>query len=383
MSTAVLHVPPRDGDVPDPVREVKRVLAGMSTVRHAYQPIVSLRTGQVVGYEALARFGSGQRSPLGFFSAADELGRRTELEAHLLQLALTAVMPSGCFLAVNICPVLLTSDAIWSLLRAHGRLDGIVIELTEHSPVDHLPPLRRRVDQLRERGARIALDDVGAGWSGLAQMAALRPDIVKLDKSLVKGLADDEVKLALAELMAGFVDRIGSQLLAEGVEQPRELDALSELGMDLAQGWLLGRPQFRPGGLSSASELALAEAPVIVPARPSRTVGALQDTLVAQVRHPAAVGFLPGGLPRYAVVVDDVRRPVAVWVANPNPGSPSGWTHPVTCVTPATSLASALTVALARPDMTRHDPLVVLASDGSVTGMLPMDALLSASALLT
>ena len=378
MSTAALSLSAADGRALDPAREVKMVLAGMSVARHAYQPIVDLHVGTVVGYEALARFGSGQRSPQAFFAAADQLGRRPDLEAHLLERALGAAagLPAGCFLAVNVGPDLLASDPVWSVLRRHGALEGIVLELTEHSPVDNLIALRRRVDQLREQGALLALDDVGAGWSGLAQMTALRPDIVKLDKSIIRGLADDEVKLALVELMAGFADRIGSRLLAEGVEQPQELQALSRLGMGLGQGWLLGRPQFRPAGLACGAVEMLAAVRQAQPRTGPATVGLVQDRTVAQVTHPAALGFLPMGLPAHAVLVDAARRPTGLWVTNGHPGAPSGWAHEATCIPTSTRLDAALTVALARPGLTRNDPLVVVGADGRATGVLALAVLL-------
>jgi EAL domain-containing protein (putative c-di-GMP-specific phosphodiesterase class I) len=256
LSSAAVPLQRRDDPDP-PLRaelEVKRVLAGMATTRLVFQPVVDLTRAEVVGYEALARYGEpGLRAPGPYLAAAERSGRGLELEAHLLGQALAAreTVPPGCFLAVNVSPERLANPVVAALLRSAGDLTGLVLELTEHEPVDNLPSLRRRIDLLRGRGALLALDDAGAGWSGLRQVAALHPDIVKLDRSLVSEVDRDEVKQGLVELVGQFVSRLGSRLLVEGVEQPGELDAVHRLGVPLAQGWLLGRPSLRWSSLPS------------------------------------------------------------------------------------------------------------------------------------
>ena len=179
--------------------------------------------------------------------AADRLGYGAQLEAVVVArcLALRDDLPPDCFLTVNVSPHLLTEPALADLLLGAGDLHPLVLELTEHVPIDNLPALRRRMDVLRARGVLLALDDVGSGWSGLRQVAELQPDMVKLDRSLVSDVDEDEVKQGLMELVGQFVARLGSRLLAEGVERPGELDAINRLGVPLAQGWLLGRPSLR------------------------------------------------------------------------------------------------------------------------------------------
>src|SRR4051794_34150635 len=296
--------------------EVKRVLAGMASARLVYQPVIDLDRGEVAGYEALARFGdTGLRAPGPYLAAAERAGRGAELEAHLLGLALAArdTVPAGCFLAVTLPPARLTSPVVAALLRAAGDLSGLVLELTEHVPVDNLTALRRRIDGLRERGALLALDDTGAGWSGLRQVAELRPDIVKLDRSLVTDVDKDEVKQGLVELVGQFVSRLGSRLLVEGVERFGELDAVNRLGVPLAQGWLLGRPSLRwselPPGVAAAITLRNAH----TDSRPQ--IGNQVDRTAPCVRHVATVGFLPGE-PADVVVVDARSRPQRLWVRN-------------------------------------------------------------------
>ncbi|MGB8650874.1 MAG: EAL domain-containing protein [Mycobacteriales bacterium] len=374
MSVLALDVG-RTDDVVQPALEVKKVLAGMAAVRFAYQPIVDLDSGAVVGYEALARFGTTLRSPVPYLAAADELGRRDELEALLLQQAIAerAQLPPHCFVAVNVTPGLLSSPAVWSALRGVPDLEGVVLELTEHSPVDNMAGLRRRVDALRECGALLALDDVGAGWSGLQQIAALRPDVVKLDRALVHGVHGDEVKHALAELLRDFTVKVGGRLLAEGIEREVDLELLASLGVHLAQGWLLGRPRLSWRDVPESTAQLLARPQV----RQANDLSALVRE-VPVVTRPAALGFLPDGLPDHALLVDGERRVEAVWVRNLEQSGPSGWSRTPTVVTLGSDRAEVLRLAMARPGAARFDPLVVVDAEERVLGLVHLSDLVMA-----
>lgn len=163
-------------------------LSGALAPRIVVQPIVDLDSRTTYGHEVLARFGERlTQSPAAWFAAAQTRRESDRLQAHVLRAALLLVnrLKDSEFLAVNIGPDVLISPRLRKVLAEHGPLDGIVVELTEHVHVDDLTSLRAACDQLRALGARIALDDVGAGWSGLAQIAALEPDILKIDRSLI------------------------------------------------------------------------------------------------------------------------------------------------------------------------------------------------------
>ncbi|MDT7544344.1 MAG: hypothetical protein QOE99_454 [Actinomycetota bacterium] len=359
--------------------EVKRVLAGMSAARIVFQPVVDLSLGSVCGYEALARFGgAGLRTPGPYLAAAERAGRGAELEIHLLGQALAARddVPAGCFLAVNLSPSLLTHPAVVSLLRATGDLGGLVLELTEHVPVDNLTALRRRIDVLRARGALLALDDTGAGWSGLRQVAELRPDIVKLDKSLVADVDRDEVKQGLVELVGQFVSRLGSRLLVEGVERFEELDAVARLGVPLAQGWLLGRPSMRWSEMSDHVATALAERTAHGDTAPR--VGNQVDRTAPCVRQLPAIGFLPDE-PPVVVVVDDGLQPQQLWLRNPESPAPSGWTHPFMTVRAEDQAHEVVARAMTRPPRTRFDPLVCVDGTGAYVGLVHVEHLVTAA----
>ena len=356
------------------VLEVKKILAGMAEIRLAYQPVVDLDRAEVVGYEALARFGNGHRSPAPWFAAADELHRRGELEALLLQELFTAKesAPTGTFLAVNVSPRQLLAGPVWTTLAEAGDLTGLVIELTEHESVEQLSRLRRRLDSLRESGAVLALDDVGAGWSGLRQVVELRPDIVKIDRSLVSRLHEDPARAAVAELLAAFTERVGGALLAEGVEQLDELSALLELDVHLAQGYLLGRPQF---GFPSVP--AEAASMLATRSRQERQIASLA-VAVPSAPNVAAVGFLAEHLPDVALLVDGDRAVQSLWLRNTAETGPSGWTRPATSLPDSTTLRAALCRAMERDEPYRLDPLVCTDPDGRVTGVVKLDALVSA-----
>src|SRR3954453_906496 len=229
----------RTGQLPD----CRPLLADPDDLTLVFQPIVDLPAATVAGYEALARF-PGSAGPDVWFAAAAEAGIAAELEALAIHKALAVVdaLPPDTFLTVNVSPHILGSAPVQDALPPRPDLHRVVVELTEHTPVHDLAALRRQCDELRSRGALIARGAAGSGYSGLQQLAALRPQVVKLDRALVSDADTDPVRVALAEMLGEFAGRIDAWLLAEGIETTAELAAFARLGVPLAQGWLLGRP---------------------------------------------------------------------------------------------------------------------------------------------
>jgi EAL domain-containing protein (putative c-di-GMP-specific phosphodiesterase class I) len=210
-----------------------------------FQPVVDLGRGTVVGYEALARFaGPPQAGPGRWFTEARHEGLAARLEAVVLALALArrASLPARCFLAVNLSPTALPSGEVQAVLRRAGDLSATVVELTEHSRVDDPDRLVRDLDRIRAAGGRVAADDAGAGYTALQRLLALRPDVVKLDRSLVAQIDEDPVKRAFVEMLRSLTGDTGARLLAQGIERVEELEALARLGVPLGQGFLLARP---------------------------------------------------------------------------------------------------------------------------------------------
>lgn len=214
-------------------------------IRIAIQPIVDMRDGTLVGGEALARFPDGLLgNPGTWFAAALEVGLVTELELAAVRSALTQVpmRPAGTSLSLNFSP----STVLGGLTDALGPdvpWDRVVIELTEHTPVEDYAALARALAPLREAGARVAVDDTGAGFASLRHILDLHPDIIKIDIGITRGVDVDPSRAAVANMLVQFANEVGITVIAEGVETEGERQALLDLGAVLGQGYLLGRPE--------------------------------------------------------------------------------------------------------------------------------------------
>lgn len=227
----------------DPNRAlVEEVLGEAHGIRPAFQPIVRLDSGEAAGFEALARFPSRERrSPAWWFEQAHRCGLGAELEAAAIRAALAEDgRPAEAFLSFNVSVSALMSDTIQELLPE--ILNTYVVEITEHEEVRDEPALQLVLGALRARGARIAVDDTGAGYSGLQQIMRIGADIVKLDRELVDGIADAPVKRALVQSLVGFTATTGAELCAEGIERLEDLRVLADLGVTYGQGYVIARP---------------------------------------------------------------------------------------------------------------------------------------------
>lgn len=212
-----------------------------------FQPIVALASGEVVGAEALARFGDGPHAaPDTWFREAWQLGLGAELELAAVRAALPGLdlLPAPAYLAVNASPLtLLHPDFAPLVAPVAARL---VIEITEHAAVEDYTPVIAAIERLRAAGVRIAVDDVGAGYSSLRHVLRVAPHIAKLDISLTRWIDLDTVKQALAVGVMAFAARAGLTVVAEGVETAAEADALRTVGLEYAQGYLFARPGALP-----------------------------------------------------------------------------------------------------------------------------------------
>jgi EAL domain-containing protein (putative c-di-GMP-specific phosphodiesterase class I) len=287
---------------------------GGDGVRAVFQPVVDLARLTVVGYEALARFDAvAGVGPDRWFAAAARRGLVPELEAATLRAGLASWpdLPRSCFLAVNVEPESLLQRPVLDVLLGVGDLGGLVVEVTEHRPIDDPGALTAALDRLRGAGARIAVDDAGAGFAGLQQILHLRPSILKLDRALVEGVDRDEAKAALVEMLGLFANRIDAWLLAEGVETLGEAHRLAELGVPLVQGFLFARPGPPWAGLDPATHAVLAHR---ADQRASAPLLDLLEPTAWLLEHELPdVGRLFGQVDRDAVVVlDSHRRPVGV-----------------------------------------------------------------------
>jgi EAL domain-containing protein (putative c-di-GMP-specific phosphodiesterase class I) len=230
------------------LERIEGVLAHESSLAMVFQPIVDVTDHSIVGVEALSRFaGKPMRSPdLWFEEAASVgLGPALEMKAISAALAQASKLPGEAFLAVNVSPELLLSGKL-DYLVDDPICSRLVFELTEHVVVDDYGPIRSRIARFREHGARIAIDDTGAGFSSMRHILLLQPEIIKLDQSLTHGVDHDPARRALASSLVGFAKDIGSDLIAEGVETADELLTLERLGAQWVQGFHIARPESLP-----------------------------------------------------------------------------------------------------------------------------------------
>ena len=222
-------------------RALIREIVRQQAFHTVFQSIVDLRTGDVVGYEALTRF-ADEEPPAKRFSAAWNAGSGAELELATLRRAIRRAqrLPRGRWLNLNISPQLLLShpDKLTMVLRETSR--SLVLEITEHDLISDYEAVRQALRQLRP--IRIAVDDAGAGIANFAHIVELQADFVKVDIGLIRGVDSDHARQAMIVALCHFARATGCRLIAEGVETEAEATSVKALGVDFGQGYWYGRP---------------------------------------------------------------------------------------------------------------------------------------------
>jgi EAL domain-containing protein (putative c-di-GMP-specific phosphodiesterase class I)/DNA-binding NarL/FixJ family response regulator len=229
-------------------RQFESLLAGQGLDTH-FQPIVELSTRRIVGYEALTRFRyPPARSPADWFAEAAELGLDVELELAAVRRAITTATTNGAanaladkFLSINAGPAAICDDGFEPALNGVLR-EELVIEVTEHAAISDYQRFRSKFSPFAARGARLAVDDTGAGYASLRHILQLGPQVIKLDLSLIRDIDRDPARRVLAATLLEFAHQTEAAVIAEGIETDGELETLIELGVGYGQGFLLGRP---------------------------------------------------------------------------------------------------------------------------------------------
>jgi diguanylate cyclase (GGDEF)-like protein len=241
-------------------RELRDRLAAKTVVPY-YQPLVSLETNCIIGFEALARFegeDSVLTSPVTFIPVAEECGLIGQLGEQVLRRACedAKAWPADIKLAVNISPIQLRDETLGLRILAILGDTGfdprrLEIEITESALVEHLETVHRVIDQLRQAGIRIAIDDFGTGYATLAQLRTLHLDKIKIDRSFVDGLVKDKESLVIVRAILGLAKGFGLTTTAEGIEDVDQLGQLKAFGCSEGQGYLFGRaiPASKVGAL--------------------------------------------------------------------------------------------------------------------------------------
>ena len=240
-------------------------------LRSVAQPIVRLTDMTVVGYEALTRVDDPRgRSIQWWLDRATEHDRRSPFEvacwrsiARIGDLP-DAKLPDECLLFANVSPQTLLEPELWRLREAMPA--RLVIELTEQAAVDDYQLLRDELAPWLASGARLAIDDTGAGYSSLRHVIELLPDFLKLDRAMVTDIDRDRNRLALVRSLVAFAREVGTSVIAEGIERVEELETLRAVGVAYGQGYLLARPgppwpalALRPEAGASASRAVTAQ----------------------------------------------------------------------------------------------------------------------------
>jgi EAL domain-containing protein (putative c-di-GMP-specific phosphodiesterase class I) len=218
----------------------------VAAVYMVYQPIVSWSRKKAFGYEALVRSSDNSMpNPGALFDAAEQLGRIHDLGRQIRNKCaepLDRAEPDQS-LFVNLHTKDLLDETLFDPNTQLARSSHqIILEITERAKLESVGQVRERIARLRQMGFRIAIDDIGAGYSGLNSFAMIEPDIVKLDITLVRSVDTDSVKRKLVRVLSDLCRDLGILVVAEGVETPAERDTLVELGCDLLQGYLFARP---------------------------------------------------------------------------------------------------------------------------------------------
>jgi EAL domain-containing protein (putative c-di-GMP-specific phosphodiesterase class I)/CheY-like chemotaxis protein len=239
QGTAVLPVDDRE--------QLDRTFArALDRIQIVFHPILSMKERRAIGYEALVRSDEPTLShPIALLDTAGLLGRHEDLtRAIYTRVGERAIdLPSGRLLFVNVHP----PDLLDPSLHGMGSplapyADRIVLEITERASIERMGDITDVVRDLRLLKYRLAVDDLGTGYAGLASFTQLSPDLVKLDRSLITGIHSNPVKQRVVRAMNTLCADLGMKVISEGVETAAEKDALMELGADLLQGYLFGQP---------------------------------------------------------------------------------------------------------------------------------------------
>lgn len=231
----------------------QRALTAPDGLHIALQPIVDLDSGRWVGVEALARFPDNE-TPERWFGEAHEAGMGVRLERRVLEDALVTLpqLPGDVRLSINASPALILDPAFHEIMAGCGAdRERLTIEITEHAAVARYEDIHAALLPHRERGLQLAVDDTGAGYASFAHVLRLRPDVIKLDRSLLTDIAHDAARRAFVTAIVLLALELDAAVTAEGVETSAELDVLRSLGVDTVQGYLLARPSAEPSAWAS------------------------------------------------------------------------------------------------------------------------------------
>jgi EAL domain-containing protein (putative c-di-GMP-specific phosphodiesterase class I) len=268
------------------VKKSRDLDAALDLLWMALQPVASIGRRQVIAYEALVRSDHPTMGrPDLLIGAAEELGRLPDLGRRIRAICAARMceVPEDADLLINLHPSDLDDPDLYDAkapLTALAR--RVILEITERASLDEIDEVQERIATLRGYGYRIAVDDLGAGYGSLSAIALIKPDLVKLDMSLVRNVHQDPVRTRMVRSIGLMCRQLGTPWLCEGVETHDELRALVDAGADLIQGYLLGRPNRAIAPVSSEVFEAAPRAARAARASQRIAVGAIAQVLARE-----------------------------------------------------------------------------------------------------
>lgn len=375
-------------------REIERVLAGGAS-RAVCQPIVSLGTAEVLGYEALTRPDAVEplNSPAHFLAAANHHGLAAEVDDAWRNAAVSRfgpVLDRGHLLFVNCSPSSLVggqmrATALQTMVRRHGiEPERVVIEITEEQAIEDFDQMRRILSGFRSYGFLLAIDDAGAGQSSLQSTVELRPNFVKLDRWLSRDIEFDRARRSMVEAITGFAHQMRARVVAEGIETPEQIEAFIELGVDFGQGFVLGKPAALPRPPESRTvrliqslnaerrrlraETRNARVGDLATISPTIGQGAIGCDILELFQENSLLEVLPVlsgsnvlGIITRGRIFERMSGQFGLSLYEKRPATQL--CVPATTVAATMSARSAARIALARPPVFQQDPLVVMDGD--------------------
>lgn len=228
-------------------RKLRAILTG-KRISTLYQPIVDLRSSRTIGYEALSRGPTGEfASPDVLFRVAYEADLVLKLDALCREQAVRSMkkLHDDELLFINMEPGSIFDPHLMNSIPER-RVPQVVFEITEHAAISDFQTFRQAAQFVKQRGFKLAMDDVGSAYSGLRIISMIEPDYIKLDMELTREAHHNRVKMELLRAITGFSTDAGIPMIVEGVETQNELDVVTRLGVHLVQGYLMGRPAAMP-----------------------------------------------------------------------------------------------------------------------------------------
>jgi diguanylate cyclase (GGDEF)-like protein len=249
--------------------DLLREIIASRTITTLFQPIVDLRSMEIIGYEALSRgpVNTPLFGPLDLIAQAEQDNCLWKLEELFRETAITSASALGikCLLFLNVDPNVVNDPSFTTgftrqSISDHGLMpEMIVFEFTERSAIENYKSFRSAMYHYIEQGYKTAIDDTGAGYSNMSMITRIKPNFIKIDMELIRGVDADSFKQAIIKSFVWLVNLTNTKLIAEGIETMGEAKTLLNMGVHAGQGFLLGRPSPALGEVNEGVKRELAE----------------------------------------------------------------------------------------------------------------------------